>query len=1383
MAKKDRSKTGNRRPTESFKNRTLEYTSPEGVSCASGDPPESAALPPVVGTLSNIIRYNHFEVGNGTQSSFSGTDSYGAEIKNATFHEREPLHMRFNYINDVGDYVDGDTNNILDNILSSEYFYDQDTTRETKSKTRIPRYEKQIRPFITYDEEYFQHVYNWSTTHTLKPRNVGGFIQETKVCACDPSGTSTTYIVHPITTTFNGGFTLDKTDSEIYWVQDDWTYRKLNFDAESGEIGGDADGPPSNVNATITFNFSWDDDPSTAGVALNTVGWSGSGVQFKQSGETGSSSETITLTGGDYIMNTSDNQGGFAVKNGGSKIEFYDKDGKDANAQVSISVSGTSGGSVSAKFDSKGNLTIAGTPTNSPATDKDILKEKLGNPVLYHGGTDDNAIFFNYSPENITTDSTNNKSTIVHNFNDPANTTNSLTSSNSNVTITPKAVADLGGGDNSNLRKHYEVEISGVNIASKNDIQLRVESNLSASGLSQAQFSVSRIKLISGTKFAVWFSDHTGTNSFVRQWSVSFGKPATQDFGSTTKLLSIGDTVNGATVTNIVNYVVDVALKRTASESSNKNKSDSRISESKFLSLGATVNDYEDTNGWLHLNATNDLVAGMQVFGDGIKEATKITAVDSNNNIIYISKNVNKQKVKTIKFADSAVNRVSVHTLCYATLSGGSDFTADQTYTSDSNIEIKVRAGKGIVNRSAVVGVYYSSNRKQIEYSPIFYSTDDTCTPEKDSDDNGDWVLGTVRWDNGTKSENQYLMRSPKNKVSYKISSIYYSFTFAPIDRKTFNMFLAQYGSGQNILTLYRNINSYVISALGGKKASSTHDDMCGDQIILDYFKGYEPDIEISTIDESIDTVIKEIDDACLAKFGPEGDLNKNEDDGYLTTDQLKDKLSNIINNSISQSSFMTDDYYKLIVSNEDSLLNGIKKATDTSMKAVPQETEIANLPPAVEGQDNSGSRNNVDSFRALPPSMDRVKYYIEDLIIADDRYMLPNLDLDPATTINQPRIVIRSKPCWNWDGTTGVNPFTVSSGDVTGVINIDVQTDGDGYVSNIISSPGAVTGPPSNLVPGTPGNGLPSDDPGYVAPIAGSGCTNSAAWVTPGDKDDKDNLYVGERSDSFGSGAYYESTNSSLPPELRDLDYIDRNSDDDVNAPSAVIYPRVLWEPNVSYQMDFYKIFWFRLNELTEHIGETLENLGNPYLDTPVRAKITKDITSSATSIKVETTAGFLSNGYLIIPKYTKKIETDENGNNAPYFSYSGEEIVYYSSKSDTSFDNVSRELFNTTSQQLIGGTTSDIETGVRYKITLVGDTEWSKLGGPKDPKFGDVFVATGTGTGTGEVQVFASNLESTPEVSKLISAVDQPKISVISSYERGFSVSQHWIHRLKGT
>lgn len=1392
MAKKDRINIGNVRPTESFKTRTLKATSGLGVDCA-GDPtgPTSATM--------DIIRYNHFEVGNGTQSSFSGTDSYGNAIRNATFSEREPLMMRYNYVNDLDDtYIDGDTSNELDAILGSEYFYDQDTKSENKGKNRIPRFERQVRPFITYDEEYFQHVYNWPTSHTLKPRVVGGFAEETVTCACagNTSATSIEKTMYALTGTFNANFTLDKTKSEIYWVDGDsdgnWIERKLELDPDSGRITGDS-ANPSDVTATIKLDFEWDDDPNTAGIAVGTLSWGNSGASFKQSGEEGSDDATITIGAGDYMMKLTNNQGGYDVNNAGDKIEFYDGDGKDANAEVRLTVQSTAGNSVTARFDSQGNIVVTGTPSVSNVSNSvNTLTDKLGDPIIYHGGTDDNCIFFNYSPEN--TPSTLPYTEVKHNFNDSSNVTNSLTSSGANFSVSAKSESDPGGEDSSKERKHYVVNVTGLNISNEDDLTIMIDGNRTASGIKKANVEVAKIKLISGSKFKVWFTNGNGKNIFVRKWSISYGHvPDPNDKynkGSTTNLIAIGDTINGHQVTNIVNYVIDTALKRSVSKSSAKGVVDRRVGQNTFKSFNAeyTDSDYNNTKGWLKLNSVKDLTKGMSVFGKGIRDGTRISGVDQQKRRIFLTKTTNQQTVKNVKFTDTGVNRVSVHTLCYATLDGnGSDFTADQTVTSTGGIEVVVRAGKGIINRSAVVGVYNSKNRKEIKYSPIFYSSDDSCEQETDSTDEGDFILGTVVWDDDTRNSERYLMSSPKTEDAYKIASIYLAFTRSPIDKDTFYKFFNEYQENKNIINLYASINNYVTQTLGGKKAAIIFDDVCRDEIVMDYYKAYDNSQELGLIGQSVDEVINSINDECVLRFQ---DAQEQEISAggvpFGTLESVKKRFEEVMEKSLSQSSFLSDSYYKKLVTDDDSLLKRLQSASDSTRDAVPKETEIDNLPPSVEGSDNSGTVNLAYSYRDLPPATDRVKYFVEDLLIADDRYMSPKLDLDPYTTINQPRFIIRSKPCWDCNK-SGTESLNVSNGVITANINITVNRDSDNYVTTITTALGSIASArTSNLVTGTndvPPTGSPGD-PGYSAGSPGSpgsGCNYSSSWKPPAPKDEEENLYVGERSESMGSGAYYESTNASLPPELRDLDYKDRDSDNDVSDPTLSSYPKTIWEPNVSYQMDFYKLFWFRLNELTELVGETLLNFGNPYNDNPVKTKLTEDITPSTTSIKVQSTAGFLSSGYLIIPKYNKKIATDEGGNNNPLFSYSGEELIYYGSKTSTSFDNISRQALESNFDKIQTISVTEIEKNVKYKIITLGDTNWKNAGGKKNAKVGDVFVAKRPGKGTGEVEVFGSNQEKNPDPELLAGAVKTPKVSVISSYEKGFSVAQHPVYRLK--
>ena len=1376
MAKKDKAKIGNSKPTRKYRTRTLGYQPGSDIACGSsgsGTPGDPGYVPPEAGEetanaavkLTDIIRYNHFEVGN-TGSSFSGTDSYGNDIKALTFGEREPLMVRYNYIQEVDDYVDVDDDSFASAISSGQYYYEQDVEEREKLKEQVPRWEMQSRPFITYDEEYFQHIFNWPTAHTLTTRKVGGFLESTVVCPCtgqDQSGSSTDITACAVSTNFNGSFTLDKTKSEIYWIDDNYNYRKLDFDSESGRITGD-EGVPENVNVGITIKVEWDDNPNTAGVAFDKIEWIGSGISVTRSGEKGSASKTVTLNAGDYMLKVSDNQGGFEVTNSGSVIELYDKDGTDANGKVKLSVNSSGGSGTTAKFDSKGNLTVSGTNTTpNPSKSSNFITDKIGDPVIYHGGTDDNAIFFNYRPENATTDTTNKKSTIVHVFDDPNDTTNKLTSSNSDVIVVDKSKTDRGGNDSSLSRKHYEVTIQGVNISSEQDITIEVKSNKSASGLRTANFNVSRIKLISNSKFLIWFEANSNVNSFVREWTVRYGESASNSAGSTSKPLSVGDTVNGHEIKNIVNYVVDVALKRTVSKSSNKKQNDPGISESKFLALGGTVDDYGRTNAYMHLNTVDDLVPGMQVFGDGVKDGSKITAVDNNNKRIYITKPLTSARPKEVRFADNAVNRISTHTLCYAIIDGsGSDFVADTEYTSDSGIKIVARAGYGIINRSAVVGIYYSKGRKNLQYSPIFYTGDPNCIAETDRDENNDYVLGTLRWE-GNKTfkkynfEDVWVVTQPRTSIAYKIASMFLSHTRAPITRDLFNYFYNIYLVDKNIIKLYGVVAEFCKTELAGLKTTIAYDSICRDTIQINYFQPYIPDLEVDDLEKSTGGINDSLGDDCLINTIEEVERNETEKTGKnKEIDEMSKVFQEILQKSVGRSTFLSDEYYKLLISNEDSMLNTIRTGAKNIADSTP-DTQIEDLPPQVEGSDNSGRINLSDSYRALPPSMDRVKYFVEDLIISDDRFMNPILDLDPSTTINQPRLVIRSKPCWEWDDSQTTYTIPVTCGVAQSNIIITVNTDSDGYVTNIISNPDAVT---------TPGCGLL--------------CTCTGAWKM-GPKDMEDNLYMGERAESFGDGAYYEATNNSLPPDLRDLDYKDRSSDDDVSTPIPTTYPRVIWEPNVSYQMDFYKIFWFRLNELTELVGETLANFGNPYLDSPIRAKIAKTIQPSDTTIKVESTAGFLHSGYLSIPKYTKKIVTNTTGNNTTYFTYSGEELIYYSDKTDTEFTGCVREALSSSSEQVQRISVKEIENSVRYEITKLGDTDWESYG-IKDPKVGDVFVAKGDKiSGTGEVEIYGTNNKDTPNESQVFGATDSPRETIITSYERGFSVSQFWVDRLK--
>ncbi len=95
-----------------------------------------------------------------------------------------------------------------------------------------------------------------------------------------------------------------------------------------------------NTSQTISFELQWDDNPRTAGTAVDTV--TVSGTTFTRSGEKGKLTQALTLAPGDYTISYTGLSGsGYSVDNdknyGNNKsIAFKDNDGNDANARFSI---------------------------------------------------------------------------------------------------------------------------------------------------------------------------------------------------------------------------------------------------------------------------------------------------------------------------------------------------------------------------------------------------------------------------------------------------------------------------------------------------------------------------------------------------------------------------------------------------------------------------------------------------------------------------------------------------------------------------------------------------------------------------------------------------------------------------------------------------------------------------------------------------------------------------------------------------------------------------------------------------------------------------------------------------------------------------------------
>ena len=1031
------------------------------------------------GTLSNIIRHYWNEVGNGTNSSFPGVGEgpNGENMKNVTSGTRTEVMYRYELLepgdNDDWNYVDDIE--LDDSGLISTIFYDQPSVGNQYLNRSIKQFENYCRPTYAYEEEYFQHVFNWPTTHTVASKTIGGVVQEkidtfttVNVEGSDPPAQacelSTSYNYIPVTTPSEAhNLTIEKVQSKIYYIDDDWTYQEVIF-----------------------------------------------------------------------------------------------------NPDGSISSSAT--------------------------------KDRIGDPIIYHGGTDDKRkLFFHYSlPEN-----------------------------------------------------------------------------------------------------------KEGTND----------------------VLGIGDTVAGATVTNVVNYIVTVAVSRIVSFHGEKNETDRGP-------LPTSDPDYNSVKSWMKVNKTKDIEPDDDVWGEGVADGTKVIKVDATNSIVYLDKTIRKRKLRRVYFQNAAVNKVNRTTLCYAEVSSDLNLTADTDYNVTRNdestgITITARAGAGIVNRSAVVGTYYSNGKKEVEYIPMFYAADANCQKIDIEDDNAIYTLGTRIYQDNKKEEGLLLVRSPKTEQSYYVAAMYLSATNGLASKEELEDFLQYYyDNNNNYVATLKYVNDYVKAKNNSKKIAGSVDDSCGDLLQFDYNKIYNPFEELDQFKDSSASVSRGLGDALPCE------IFESDDTTPQTVEDAKQLFENIMDGLEQQPSFLNDEYYKRLLGDENSLMKRIERGLDTAQGSIPTETDYSNLPPQIEGQDSSNRVFRVKNYRDMPPAMDRVKFFLNDLVIGTEEDMNPTLDLDPATTRNQPKLIFSSFPAYT--GATTENHTqviatpcgvdveatlieTVNTVDANGVNALDTITTSTGSIS-----PSSLTCPDPPL-PCPPGNY-------QVFTYTWLESTSSSTRM-------KDKKY------SYDDNGYIKGTNWHVNPDIRDLDN-DHWPDDSLNdeadhltTPAYEAWPPVLWRPNVSYQRDFHKLFWFRPNEISQLIGASLFNIGNPYQDSPVLAKITKSIGETDTEIEVESTKEFLSSGYLIIPKYVKKIFTLETGNENSTFTYSGEEIIYYGSKTKRKFKDCVRNCFPDIEYPEIIPVTQ-MENGVKYQIVNPGDVDWESLGAPSS-EIGTIFDCTKEALTEGVVKI----------------------------------------------
>tara|TARA_A100001234_G_scaffold164780_1_gene146035 strand:+ start:2246 stop:6259 length:4014 start_codon:yes stop_codon:yes gene_type:complete len=143
-----------------------------------------------------------------------------------------------------------------------------------------------------------------------------------------------------------------------------------------------------------------------------------------------------------------------------------------------------------------------------------------------------------------------------------------------------------------------------------------------------------------------------------------------------------------------------------------------------------------------------------------------------------------------------------------------------------------------------------------------------------------------------------------------------------------------------------------------------------------------------------------------------------------------------------------------------------------------------------------------------------------------------------------------------------------------------------------------------------------------------------------------------------------------------------------DVTA-TGEVYPDRVWRGlGYEYQGEWIKEYEFNLITTSENIAKSSFNEGNPIQSKPTTAKLTKKLKPKADKIEVDDTSLFLSSGYLMIPKWIRKTENylelgvegvNKIVNDRNHYYYDGEEIIYYSSKTATSFEGIERSQFNT--------------------------------------------------------------------------------------------------------
>ncbi len=202
-----------------------------------------------------------------------------------------------------------------------------------------------------------------------------------------------------------------------------------------------------------------------------------------------------------------------------------------------------------------------------------------------------------------------------------------------------------------------------------------------------------------------------------------------------------------------------------------------------------------------------------------------------------------------------------------------------------------------------------------------------------------------------------------------------------------------------------------------------------------------------------------------------------------------------------------------------------------------------------------------------------------------------------------------------------------------------------------------------------------------YTVQYYGFGTPRSGLGATITSKISLGSSPQGMTGVSFGVFGVTQTVNYLTDGGVQYVDTIDV-------AATGEIYPTTVWKgKNFEYQGDFIKEYDFNLITTSHNIAKSSFNEGNPIQARPTTAVMTKKLKPNASSIQVDDTSLFLTSGYLLVPKWIRKTENylelgvdgvNKMTNDRNHYYYDGEEIIYYASKTSTSFDGIERSQFN---------------------------------------------------------------------------------------------------------